>query len=384
MRAIKVEDSLAVKARPKKLSNLVGNSQTISIIQGMFARRQLVKTYLLAGPAGSGKTTVARLIGMAINCQSFNGKDPCLKCKSCRLALKDAHPDIMELNAGGEQGNVAELRTVMQIAKLAPVFNYRVFLLDELQGISYKARQEILKPLEEPPPNTVWMLITTEPEKLSDALYSRGLKLFFNYPTVKAMSKRLQYIAKKEFNPKINKLLKPFLPTIVESCGCQPRDSITALESIASSLYSKDYKSFSKKDIKKVVKKFLVVAGDLDRYVIRFLAHLYSGKKLEPLVIAQKVENVKIEKFISLCHLYSHYAALYYLYKKKKGQVDREGFWGVNFIKWNNTLDKLSSKVDEGPPMKMCAASMIAMEKVRLGVVQPGQVLLYMIQECLS
>lgn len=384
MKRIKVEDSLAVKDRPKKLSDLVGNNQTKSVLQGMFARRQLVKTYLLAGPAGSGKTTVGRLLGMIINCQNFDGKDPCLKCKSCRLALKDAHPDIMELNAGGEQGNVSELRSILQIATLAPVFNYKVFLCDEIQGMGWKARQEVLKPLEEPPPNTVWMLITTRPEKLSDALYSRGLKLFFNYPTVKDMSKKLYSLSKKEFKPKITKLLKPFLPTIVEGCGCQPRDSITAMESIAFSLYGRDYKNFSKKDVRKVVKKFLTVAGELDRYVIRFLAHLYSRKKLEPLVIAQKVEKVKIEKFISLCHLYSHYAALYYLHKRKGEKVDREGFWGVNFIKWNEVLDKIAPKTKQLEPLRMCSAATEALEKARLGVIPPEQSLLFMIQRFLS
>ncbi len=381
---IKVEDSLAVKYRPKKLSDMVGDSQNISVIEGMFARRKMVKTYLLAGPTGSGKTTLARLIATAINCQNFNGKDACLKCKSCKLALKKSHPDIMEMNAGGEGGKVAELRRVLQVANLAPTFNYRVFLCDEIHGASYQGKQELLKPLEEPPPNTIWMLITSQPEKLSEAMYGRGLKLFLNYPSVQAMSKRLSYISKKEFKPWITKILKPFLPTIVEGCRCQPRDSISALENIATALYSKDYKNFSKSDVKRFVKKFLTTAGELDRFVTKFLAHLYVGKKLEPLLITKRIENIKVEEFVSLCYRYSYYASLYFLHKKKGNKIDTEGFWGVSFFRWNTTLKKLEKKVSEDAPLKMCSASVEATEKIRLGLIQPEQTILFMIQRFLN
>jgi len=132
---MKAVDSLAVKVRPKKLSDMVGNSKSISVVEGFFSQKKVVKTWLISGQTGSGKTTLGRLIGTIINCESLKGVAPCLKCESCRMAFKGKHPDIHEINGSGEEGKVEGVRNILNILKLSPRYNFRVVIVDEAHSV---------------------------------------------------------------------------------------------------------------------------------------------------------------------------------------------------------------------------------------------------------
>ena len=379
MEDLKVQDSIAVKYRPKKLDDFVGNAQNISVIKGFFNQRKLVKTWLFSGESGSGKTSIARLIAMTVNCQDLQGIDPCMKCASCKAALSGSHPDIHEFNAAGDAGNVDSLRKTLSMAKLSPYFGWRCFILDECHSMSPKGKQEILKPLEEPPAKTMWMLCTTEPEKLADATYGRCLKLFFTYPTVDDLSERLRVIAKREYDKEVYLSLKPYLSMISEGVGCQPRNAISTLELVASALHTDA--ELSKKEIKQTIKRFLLYTGELDGLVLKFLLYLSCNKKLEPLKIASKIEDSRVEEFLSLVHRYSHYSILYLLHKQDKSRPDKQGFFGVPFIRLEQSLDKIERKVSDNNFFQICASVTNAIEKIRTGLLAPRQAVIYLMND---
>lgn len=375
---LQVEDALAVRYRPRVLTDIIGNSSTINSIKGLFKSRKLPKTWMLSGITGSGKTTTARIIAMTVNCHNLQGIDPCMECPSCIQFLSGAHPDIAELNAGGEQGKIDEVRKMLELSKLAPRHNYRVFIVDEAHNATGKSKGELLKPLEEPNKKVIWILCTSQPEKFPKDLYGRCLKLFFNYPLPIDLAKRLQTITKTEYNKKVYLQIKPFLKEIVEGCGCQPRNSIATLELIVASIQGREGK-ISEEEIKSIVKEQIFRAGNLDAYIIKFLAHLFLKKKLEPLRIVSELEDNQYEEFITLMYRYSYYAVMYLLFKKKGETFNRRQFWGVNTMRWEATLDKIASKINEDIPLSMCAAITAGTEKIRLGLIPPQQCMLFII-----
>jgi len=351
------------------------------------------KVYDLTIPKGANfigngivihNTTLARLIGTIVNCENLKGITPCLKCQSCKMTLSGSHPDIIEINAAGEAGKIDNIRNTLNLTKYAPRFNMKCIICDEIQDASPKSKVELLKPLEEPPPKTIWILCTTAPEKLPKATFGRCLKLYLEYPTVNAMAKRLYVIAKKEYGVKVSKSVKPYLKTVVDGCGCQPRNSISTLEQIVAVIHSEKDKTLSKKEVKRVISNVLSSSGELSPQVIKFLAHIYTKKKLTPFKIMSEIDSTKVEEFISLCYRYSFYAVSYYLMKKVGKKPDKQKFWGINFIRWENVINKLESDITDKIPLKMCSAAIEATEKSRSGIINPEQALLFMVQRFLT
>lgn len=378
---MKVVESLAVRQRPKTSKDIVGNNHVLDVINGFFIKRQVPKTLLLIGPTGCGKTTIGRIISKTVNCENLEGVHPCGKCVSCKLFEKGSHPDFMELNIGGEQGKVDDIRKVLQVARLRPRFNFRIFLLDEVDGLTAKSKSEVLKPLEEPPPQTLWILCTMNPEKLPKALYGRCLKLFLSYPIQEEMSKRLKVICKKEFDNKINRSLFPLLDSIVEGCGCQPRNSVSSLEQIASILHSRP-----DLDVKKLVKEVLFDSGELAGKVVQFLSYIVLKKLSVPLEIASTLDQVRVEEFINMGFRYSNYAILYYIKKRSKERMDTRIFWGINYIRWDKALDKLQKnyKIGEKDYLRLCGSCIEGTEKIRRGLLSPEQALIFLINDFLK
>lgn len=121
-----VSKSLAVKYRPKKLKDLVGQKPIVSILKGMFKKQQVPAAFLLEGHTGGGKTTLARIIHNYLNCEKGNA---CGKCSSCKMDAK-THPDLVNINAGTD-GRVEDIRKLVKGANVAPMYNKRVIIIDE-------------------------------------------------------------------------------------------------------------------------------------------------------------------------------------------------------------------------------------------------------------
>lgn len=351
---IRAEDSLAVKYRPRFLSDIVGNSSAVSTLTGLFTTKRISKTFLFSGVSGSGKTTCARIVAMTVNCQDLQGINPCMKCPSCVMALAGTHPDIIEINAAGEEGSVDELRKLIRIASYNPRFNYKCFILDECHGFSAKGKQEVLKPLEEPPPNAIWLLCTTAPEKMPRALYGRCLKLFFTYPEPKPLAQKLLKILKKEYNEYVD-VLKPFLIPIAKGVGCQPRDAFATLEAAIGIAASGE-------DIESKLNTLIIQSSELDAKAMKFILYTFNGDLSSAVGELQSIEEARYEEFLLLCYRY----CLYILTPNKKQ------FYGIAIGAWNNSLKK--NYFDQA--LKLCGAITTSIEKIRTGLVSPFQSIL--------
>ena len=188
-----VSGSLAVKYRPTKLKDLVGQPHLVTQLKGMFKTRKVPGAFLLEGQTGGGKTTVARIIHRYLNCET--GK-ACGKCESCRMDPR-SHPDLIGINAGTD-GKVDDIRKLIKGAKVAPYYNKRIILVDEAHKLTGAAAEALLVPLEEPSRDTIWIMCTTNPEKMLPTIVNRCVRFTMKSVEPEELVSRLAYIAGNE------------------------------------------------------------------------------------------------------------------------------------------------------------------------------------------
>ena len=166
--------ALYQRARPITFAEVVGQEHVKDVLSAAVTRERTGHAYLFSGPRGVGKTTTARLLAMAVNCEFADPAGrPCGECESCRLVQSGSHPDVAELDAASNNSveDVRDLRERVGLASLRG--GKRVWILDEAHMLSKAAANALLKTLEEPPPGLVFVLATTEPEKLPATILSR-------------------------------------------------------------------------------------------------------------------------------------------------------------------------------------------------------------------
>jgi DNA polymerase III subunit gamma/tau len=222
-----ISASLAARERPIDFRGIVGQKNVINQLKGAIENRKLPGTILFHGGPGCGKTTLARVFARYLNCETF---DACGTCASCKIDI-DAHPDITEMNMADATGK-DDAKALIVKSKYAPRFRVRVFILDEFHQVSSHAEQALLKPFEEPPPNTLWILCTTNPEKFKPATLTRCLKLEVKSAEPEELAKRLVKISKREGLDLSGKEGEALALTIANYANGQVRDSISLLESV--------------------------------------------------------------------------------------------------------------------------------------------------------
>jgi DNA polymerase III subunit gamma/tau len=280
-----VSKSLAVRKRPTTLKTLVGQDHIVAQIKGMYKTRRWSASFLLEGQTGGGKTTVARIIATMLNCET--GK-ACGTCSSCMMGTKN-HPDIITINAGTD-GKVDDIRKLVKGSHVAPMFNKRVIIIDEAHKLTGASAEAILVPLEEPSQNTVFILCTTEPEKLKDTVKNRCTR--FTMKPIKAddIVKRLSVIAKEEGH-NIGKMEggKEALNLIADFTNGSMREAISLLESVL--FAAEGDADISNKDVLAAFVQNSEV--DLDKAAVSLIAALLNKDMPSAVRIVRVAGNVR-------------------------------------------------------------------------------------------
>ncbi len=215
------------KYRPQIFADLSGQENIIKILKGAIKRKNIGHAYLFSGPRGVGKTTVARILAKAVNCENLSKDfEPCGKCRSCLEITSGASLDFTEIDAASNRG-IDEIRQLREGVNFAPAKNlYKVIILDEIHMLTKEAFNAFLKTLEEPPERTIFILATTEIYKLPATIISRCQRFDFSRISVDKIVKHLEYIIKQE-NVSAEKVA---LEMIATNCGGCLRDTLSFLE----------------------------------------------------------------------------------------------------------------------------------------------------------
>lgn len=185
------------KYRPQRFEDVVGQRHIIQTLKNAIDQNRIGHAYLFCGPRGTGKTTVAKIFAKMLNCESEHHK-PCEKCVNCQMVQNGNHPDIIEIDAASNNG-VDEVRNLIERVKYAPMQGkYKVYIIDEVHMMTTGAFNALLKTIEEPPAHVVFILATTEPNKVIPTIISRCQRFDFNKVCMEDLTKRITIVCEHE------------------------------------------------------------------------------------------------------------------------------------------------------------------------------------------
>src|SRR5579864_758162 len=191
---------LARKYRPQRFSDVIGQEHVTRTLQNAITQQRIAHGYIFSGHRGIGKTTIARILAMALNCRSRDkpSPEPCGVCESCVEVRAGSSVDVIEIDAATNRG-IDEIRELRDAARYRPARDrYKIYILDEAHQITDAAFNALLKTLEEPPPHIVFMMATTAPEDIPQTIRSRCQHFSFHAVRFEEMVGQLRGIAQKE------------------------------------------------------------------------------------------------------------------------------------------------------------------------------------------
>ena len=186
------------KWRPQKFEDMVGQTAVTKTLKNAIIHHKTSHAYLFTGPRGTGKTSAAKIFAKAINCLNPQEGEPCNECLLCKGITEGTIGDVIEIDAASNNG-VEEIRDIRDKARYAPTqATYKVYIIDEVHMLSTGAFNALLKTLEEPPKNVIFILATTEPHKIPATIISRTQRFDFRRITNDEIIQRLRYILEQE------------------------------------------------------------------------------------------------------------------------------------------------------------------------------------------
>lgn len=221
--------SLYRRFRPRKFSELYGQDHVVRALRNAVINEREGQAYLFSGPRGTGKTTTARILAKVLNCENPVEGEPCCVCDSCKAVEAGTSYDVLELDAASNNG-VQEIRDIIEAAALTSPGRHRVFILDEVHMLTRGAEAALLKTLEEPPEQVVFVLATTDPQKVSETIRSRVQHLQFHLIPVVELEKYVRFV----INAAELSIDEDAIEQVLRQGGGSARDTLSALELVAS------------------------------------------------------------------------------------------------------------------------------------------------------
>ncbi len=186
---------IARKYRPQKFSDVVGQEHVTKTLQNALKEGKIGHSYLFTGPRGVGKTTVARILSKALNCERGVNVEPCNECSQCLEITNGRSQDVLEID-GASNRRIEEVRNLKEGIGYAPIKGrYKVYIVDEVHMLTNEAFNALLKTLEEPPPHTIFIFATTEPYKVPSTILSRCQRFDFRKLTTKEIYEHIKKIS---------------------------------------------------------------------------------------------------------------------------------------------------------------------------------------------
>lgn len=221
---------LARKWRPQLFEEVVGQGHVVRTLRNAISLGRVAHAYLFAGPRGTGKTSTARILAKALNCEKGPTPFPCNQCSNCKEIIRGESLDVLEIDGASNRG-IDEIRSLRERAKFFPVkARFKVYIIDEVHMLTHQAFNALLKTLEEPPPHVVFIFATTDPYKLPPTIISRCQRFDFRRISTADILSRLGQIAQKE---KIS-ITPEALSLIAEAAENSMRDAEVILDQAVS------------------------------------------------------------------------------------------------------------------------------------------------------
>jgi DNA polymerase-3 subunit gamma/tau len=221
--------SLYRRYRPRRFSELKGQDHVVRALRTAVAEGREGQAYLFSGPRGTGKTTSARILAKVLNCENPQDGEPCCACESCLSVERGTSYDVHELDAASNNG-VEAMRDLIEKASLGTPGRHKVYILDEVHMLSKAAEAALLKTLEEPPPHVVFVLATTDPQKMSATIISRTQHLQFHLLPADTLAEHVRWVA-ADAGLEVSDAA---IDQVLARGGGSARDTLSALELVAS------------------------------------------------------------------------------------------------------------------------------------------------------
>ena len=222
--------SLYRRYRPRRFAELRGQDHIVRALQTSVAEEREGQAYLFSGPRGTGKTTTARIMAKVLNCEDPHEGEPCCECVSCLSVEQGTSYDVHELDAASNNG-VEAMRDLIEKASLGTPGRHKVYILDEVHMLSKGAEAALLKTLEEPPPHVVFVLATTDPQKMSDTIRSRTQHLQFHLLGSDTLQEHVRWVVADAGLTVSDDAIEQ----VVSQGAGSPRDTLSALELVSNS-----------------------------------------------------------------------------------------------------------------------------------------------------
>lgn len=186
------------KWRPKTFEDVVGQRQITETLQKAIIMDKVAHAYLFSGPRGTGKTSTAKIFARAVNCEQGTKGHPCNTCEICRHIMRGESLDVVEIDAASNR-SIEDIRTLRETVKFMPAEGKKkIYIIDEVHMLTIEAFNALLKTLEEPPAHVIFILATTEPERIPITILSRCQRYEFRRLTSDDIAARLLYVAAQE------------------------------------------------------------------------------------------------------------------------------------------------------------------------------------------